>query len=137
MIVSVAIIILMSFVGYRSGAQIWEDSKTRGWPYRDTNQEWIDAGKWLKENAKGSITMTRNPWELHFYSGEKAVQIPYSNLENTIKVMKYYKVTHFIPDGGRPALKPMVKGEIPGLKLVYDGKLKIYEVRYDEMVGFE
>ena len=65
-------------------------------------------------------------------------------------VMKFYKVTHIIPYAIpdpidepipswvlRPAIKPLVEGEIPGLKLVYDGRLKIYEIQYDLLPAVE
>jgi len=76
--------------------------------------------------------MTRNPWELHFYSEEKAIQIPLVELDRIIQVGKFYGATHLIPYNQRPALNRWVNGEIPGLKLVYnDMGLQIYEIHYE------
>lgn len=98
-------------------------------------------GKWLKENAPpDSITMTRNPWELHFYSDQLAIQIPFTSLEKTIEVMRYYRPTYIIPVipgvhlTPRPSLKPLVEGKVPGLELVYDNKkLQLYKINYDSL----
>ncbi|MBD3181486.1 hypothetical protein GF312_04285 [Candidatus Poribacteria bacterium] len=105
-----------------------------GYPYREGAQEWMDMGRWLRENATpDSITMTRNPWELHFYSEQPAIQIPRTTLEKTIEVMRYYKPNFIIPQLDiRPSLKSLVEGKVPGLELVYDNKkLKLYKIRYD------
>ena len=108
--------------------------KNSGYPYREGAQEWMDMGKGLKENAPPeSITMTRNPWELHFYSEQLAIQIPRTTLEKTIEVMRYYRPTYIIPQLDiRPSLKSLVDGKTPGLKLVYDNKkIQLYEIDYD------
>ena len=107
--------------------------KAGGYPFTEGGVEWMDVARWLRENAPGAITMTRNPWELHFYTEQKAIQIPRAPLELIVKAMRFYKVTHIIPQLDiRPTLKPLVTGEIPGLELVYDnGKLKLYRIRHD------
>ncbi len=108
--------------------------KKSGYPYRDGDIEWMDMGLWLARNASpDAITMTRNPWELHFYSEQLAIQIPRTTLEKTIEVMRYYKPTYIIPQLDiRPSLKPLVEGKVPGLELVYDNKkLQLYKIRYD------
>ena len=108
--------------------------KKSGYPYREGSQEWMDMGLWLARNASpDTITMTRNPWQLHFYSERPAIQIPRTTLEKTIEVMRYYKPTYIIPQLDiRPSLKPLVEGKIPGLELVYDNKkLQLYKIRYD------
>lgn len=110
--------------------------KKNGYPYRDGAHEWMDMGKWLRENASpDSITMTRNPWELHFYSEQLAIQIPRTTLEKTIGVMRYYKPTYIIPQLNiRPSLKPLVEGKVPGLELVYDNKkIQLYKIDYNSL----
>ena len=48
------------------------------------------------------------------------------------------KVTHIIPKVNmHPALEPLVEGEIPGFKLVYDKGLDIYEIDYDVLPPHE
>jgi len=132
LIISILLLSLMiPIVGY-SGRAIHRTSKTSGYPYREGGEAWMSAGRWLKANAPNSVTMTRNPWELHFYSEEKAIQIPLVELDRIIQVGKFYGATHLIPYNQRPALNRWVNGEIPGLKLVYnDMGLQIYEIHYE------
>ena len=132
--VIIAILLLslvMPIVGY-SGISIYRTSKTSGYPYREGGEAWMTAGHWLKANAPDSVTMTRNPWELHFYSEEKAIQIPLAELDKIIQIAKFYGATHLIPYNQRPALNTWINGEIAGLRLVYDNMgLQIYEIHYE------
>jgi hypothetical protein len=78
--------------------------------------------------------MTRNPWELHFYSEEKAIQIPLTTLARTIEVADYYGATLLIPDPARPALKPWAAGTIPGLEKVHESRgLPLYAIHYEAL----
>jgi len=131
-IISCLMVLLMCPVLFTSGGKVYRDYKNAGFPYGEGGQSWMETGKWIKENIPGSITMFREPGQLHFYSEQKGVQIPLAELDEIVKVMKFYKVTHIIPQVNiRPALKPLVEGKMPGLKLVYDKGLKIYEIQYD------
>ncbi|MEK7398414.1 MAG: glycosyltransferase family 39 protein [Candidatus Poribacteria bacterium] len=117
-----------------SSESINSDKKSRGYPFREADEAWMDMGIWLKNNAPyDSVTMTRNPWELHFYSDQPAVQIPRTNLDKTMEVMRFYNVNYIIPQLNiRPSLEPLVTGKILGLQLVYDNKtLQLYKIRYD------
>ena len=140
---------LMMLVLCLSTAEVYGDHK-RGWPYGETGEARMEAGKWLKENAPGSVVMYREPGGVSFYSEGKALQIPLDELDRIIMVMKFYKVTHIIPVAIpgplkepiprwvlRPATKPLVEGKMPGLKLVYDRGLKIYEIQYDLLPAVE
>ena len=125
---------LASPVVILSGESVQNAIKKSGYPYREGAHEWIDMGKWLRKNVPSdSITMTRNPWELHFFSEQLAVQIPRASLEKTIEVMRFYKPTYIIPQLNiRPSLKPLVEGKVPGLELVYDNKkIQLYKIHYD------
>ncbi len=94
----------------------------------------IDAGRWIAVNFPESITMTRLPSLLHYYSGEKAVQIPLADLGDIVRIMKYYNVTHLIPNAEvRPALEQVVSGETAGFEKIYDREVEIYLVQYDRM----
>ena len=143
-VVPCLVIALMIPVLYLSAAEVYGDYRSGDWPYGEAGADRMEAGKWLKENAPGSVVMYREPGEVCFYSGGKVIQIPLEELDRIIMVMKFYKVTHIIPYAVpgpyeedipswilRPAMKPLVEGEMPGLKLVYDGELKIYEIQYD------
>ncbi|MGB9595288.1 MAG: hypothetical protein ACPL7B_03315, partial [Candidatus Poribacteria bacterium] len=129
-----AILCFLAPVIILSSENIAYDKKNRGYPFREMDQAWMDMGKWLKNNVPSdSITMTRNPWELHFYSEQPAVQIPRASLEKTIEVMRFYNVNYIIPQLDiRPSLRPLVTGEVLGLELVYNNKtLQLYKVRHD------
>ena len=131
-IASCLIILLIFPVLLISAREVYDDYKDADFPYGEYGESWMETGEWIKENLPGSIVMFREPGQLHFYSEEKGIQIPLAELGDIIKVMKFYKVTHIIPKVNmRPALKPLVEGEIPGFKLVYDKGLEIYEVQYD------
>ncbi len=129
-----AILCFLAPVIILSSESIVSDKKNRGYPFRETDQAWMDMGDWLKNNAPSdSITMTRNPWELHFYSEQPAIQIPRTSLDKTIEVMRFYNVNYIIPQLNiRPSLEPLVTGEILGLELVYDNKtLQLYKVHHN------
>lgn len=127
-----AMIFLMLPPLFLSTVSVYSDYKNRDFPYGEDYQSWMESGKWIKENLPGSIIMFREPGQLHFYSEEKGVQVPLAELDEIIKVMKFYKVTHIIPHVSmRPAIKPLAEGKVPGLKLIYNGGLKIYEIQYD------
>ncbi len=141
---------LMTLVLCLSAADVYGDYKSRRGPYGESSEARVEAGKWLKENAPGSVAMYREPGGVSFYSEGKVIQIPLDELDRIIMVMKFYKVTHIIPYAIpgpfnepipswvlRPATKPLVEGEMPGLKLVYDGGLKIYEIQYDLLPAVE
>jgi hypothetical protein len=131
-ITSCLIILLMCLGLSASLGEVYVNSRNGKFPYGEAGQSWMETGKWIKENIPGSITMFREPGQLHFYSEQKGVQIPLAELDEIIKVIKFYKVTHIIPQVNiRPALVPLVEGKMPGLKLVYDKGLKIYEIQYD------
>ena len=133
LIASAITFLLLIIVSLHCGGLIHEAWKRGGYPYREGGKAWIEAGRWIKENIPESVTMTRNPWELHFYSEEKAIQIPLEELDRIIEVGKYYGATHLIPENRRPALKKWLSGEIPGLELVYDEGLEIYKIHYDRL----
>jgi hypothetical protein len=130
---SLLLLPLMVMINWHSISVTRDSYEKGGYPYRDGARAWIDTGRWIQANLPGSVTMTRNPWELHFYSEEKAVQIPLAPLEDVIRAAKYYGVTHLIPETARPALNPWLSGEIPGLELVYSKGLKLYEINYEEI----
>lgn len=131
-IASCLIILLMFPVLLISAGEVYDGYKDADFPYGEDGESWMETGKWIKENLPGSIMMFREPGQLHFYSEEKGIQVPLAELGDIIKVMKFYKVTHIIPKVNmRPALKPLVEGEAPGFKLVYDKGLEIYEIQYD------
>ena len=126
-----AIFILALAVFWQGGQEIHRISQKGRYPYKESGQAWMAAGKWLKVNEPNSITMTRNPWELHFYSEAKAIQIPLADLETIIDTAQYFGATHLIPEKRRPSLKKWLSGEVPGLELVYDEGLKIYQINLD------
>ena len=126
-------LILLTVISSHNFLIIDRARKKASWPYGDAGKAWIDAGKWLRSNAPNSITMTRNPWELHFYSEEKAIQIPLADLKKIIEIAIFYGVTHLIPEKKRPGLEKWLSGEVAGLELVYNERLKIYKIHYGQI----
>lgn len=109
---------------------------------------------WLKANSTArDVVMTRDPWELNWYTERRAVMIPNDDLATIEKVMKQYGVTMLqlggpadgvdrqscpknpqssaqFPTGSRPALNGLYCGQArSGYKLVYqDGDITIYRL---------
>jgi hypothetical protein len=99
------------------------------YPWRESGQGWMEAGRWLRANAPGSVTMTRNPWELNYYSQERAIQIPLGQLDQVFAVARHYRATHLIPDARRPALGPWLNGQVAGLRKVFSSQdVDLYEI---------
>src|SRR5205807_1474913 len=112
------------------------------------------AMDWLSHNSTPSdIVMTRDPWELNWYTRLRAVMIPYDNLSTVQQVARRYGVTMLqlggsadsidvegcpsdatkanrFPTGSRPALGGLYCGDpLPGFTLVYkNGDLTIYRL---------
>lgn len=128
---TVVLLLLAGVWSWHETGRLQEAQAQRGYPWREADQGWQNVGKWIRENAPGSITMTRNPWELHFYSEELAVQIPLAPLKRVIEVARYYGVTHLIPEARRPELKPWVEGQIPGLTKLHESEgVALYSIDY-------
>ena len=112
------------------------------------------AMEWLTNNsAPDDVVMTRDPWELNWYTRRKAVMIPFDNLDTILSVAGMYGVTMLqlggptdgidvetcppnanasrFPTGSRPALGKLYCGyELPGLTRIYkNGDLTIYRLK--------
>ncbi len=126
------VLVLLAVWAVHEGGDLLDARENRGYPWKDTGEAWIAMGEWIHENAPGSVTLTRNPWGLNYYSGEKAVQIPYGPLEDVLRVAEYYGATLLIPDSARPALRPWVLGTLPGLHRIHREKhLELYVIDYE------
>ena len=129
-----AALALCALWGVHEAGDLQHARAKSGYPWKDGSQGWMDVGRWIRANAPGSVAMTRNPWELHFYSEEKAVQIPLAPLEKVIEVAQYYGATHLIPEARRPALKPWTSGDIPGLTLMTESHgVQLYAIDYSAL----
>jgi hypothetical protein len=105
--------------------------------------------QWLRDHTTPQdVIMTRDPWELNWYTERPAVMIPNEDLATIEKVARQYGVTYLqldgidtrqcpddpaappssLPTGNRPALGSLYCGiERPGFELVYrQGALTIY-----------
>lgn len=130
-ITSSLMLALMLPILLKSWGTVYDDYQDGKFPYGNKGASWMRTGRWIKDNLPGSITMFREPAQLHFYSEEKTIQVPLAELDQIITVMKYYGVTHIIPKVNmRPALRPLVEGKIPGFKLIHDQGLEIYQIDY-------
>ncbi|MDA1192222.1 MAG: glycosyltransferase family 39 protein, partial [Candidatus Poribacteria bacterium] len=134
LLASVVVIAFLSiWVNFERGVLL-EARRNNGYAWKEGAQDWQELGHWIHENAPGSVTMTRNPWELHFYSEELAVQVPLATLDRIIDVAHYYGATHLIPEKNRPALELWLKGDIPGLEKVHTARgLPLYRIHYDQL----
>lgn len=111
------------------------------------------AMDWLKANSTpDDVVMTRDPWELNWYTERRAVMIPFDDLVTIRKVMLDSGTTMLqlggptdgldvatcpdtgdgsrFPTGSRPALGKLYCGfEMPGFSLAYkNGDLTIYRL---------
>lgn len=58
----------------------------------------IDLARWAKINLPpASVVMTHDPALFNFYSGLKAVEIPFDSVEVMEKVISHYRISHAIP----------------------------------------
>jgi hypothetical protein len=101
------------------------------------------AMRWLRENSTPEdVVMTRDPWELNWYTQRKAVMIPFGDLDSVRQIAEEHGVTMLqlggpvdridvndcpsdsdstgpYPTGSRPALGRLYCGmELPGFRLV-------------------
>ncbi len=105
----------------------------------------VDTMRWLAQNsAPTDVVMTRDPWELNWYTRRKAVMIPYEDLPTIERIARMYGVTMLqlggpvdrvdvsrcpspdapspdsFPTGSRPALDGLYCGrQLPGYRLVF------------------
>jgi hypothetical protein len=127
------------------GEQIERDTKPTGF---------AATMRWLAANSTpDDVIMTRDPWELNWYTQRKAVMIPFGDMATIRKVIQDYGVTMLqlggpvdridardcptapdstgpFPTGSRPALGGLYCGrETPGFRLVHrDGGGTIYRL---------
>ena len=127
------------------GEQVERDAQPTGF---------VKTMRWLRDNSTaGDVVLTRDPWELNWYTRGRAVMIPFNDLATVKRIAREYGVTMLqlggpvdrvdtaqcpeegqtatrYPTGSRPALGSLYCGrEIPGFKLVYqDGGGTIYRL---------
>ena len=138
------------------------------WPNLEIIGEQIEANtrptgyvatlNWIAANSNPSdVVMTRDPWELNWHSGRRAVMIPFDDLPTIERIAEQYGVTMLqlggpvdrvdeercpespgadasYPTGSRPALGGLYCGvERPGYELVFkDGGGTIYRLEREE-----
>jgi hypothetical protein len=106
----------------------------------------VGAMEWLKQHSTPQdVVMTRDPWELNWYTGRKAVMVPNDDLATIERVARRYGATMLQlggpvdginvrrcpgATGSRPALGGLYCGEgRPGYELVYrQGGLTVYRL---------
>ncbi len=122
------LLLVAGFVGSASLGRLRYFAERGGSPWTETGEDWIAMGEWMRAHLPpGTVTATRNPWELHFYSEQPAVQIPIASLEKTLEVFRFYGVTYYIPDRRRPALKPGAARRLLWVKKVHEeGDLRLF-----------
>lgn len=126
---------------FPSFAAVWEQSQGDIAP-----NGYVAGMKWLAQNSsRDEIVMTRDPWELNWYTRQRAVMIPYGDLATIERIARQYEVTLLqlggpvdginwrdCPGvvGSRPAMGALYCGEErPGYGLIYrQGSLTIYRL---------
>jgi hypothetical protein len=74
------------------------------------------AGRWLAANTPpDAVIMTREPWELNWYSQRKVVMIPWGSVADVRQIGQQYHVTYLWLGGptgtARPQLGPLYQGK--------------------------
>ncbi|GEM_PF-5674896 len=89
--------------------------------------------------GKESIMMTRNPWEMLFYTAEgmRGVGLPYEKPEVIFAIARYYNVTHFVWDMDRPGLREFLRKGHPGLKMITSRPFPVYEIDWSQFKAGE
>jgi len=82
-----------------------------------------------------AIVMCRNPWELLFYTpeGTRGVGLPNDKAEEIFKIARYYGVTHFLVDRGRPGLEPFLRRNKDAASLLMTRPYRLYEIDWEKM----
>jgi len=81
---------------------------------------------------KNAIIMTRNPWELLFYSRKdiKAVGLPYAPPRILLAVAKYYNVTHLMVERRRPGMREFLYSNHPALTKIIHRPQAVYAIDF-------
>lgn len=88
----------------------------------------VEVSDWLNANTPpDAVIMTRNPWEVSWHSGRRAVMLPLGSLDDVYAVMRQYHVTYLQldhindPSTLRESLKPLYSFKaMPGITPLYD-----------------
>lgn len=96
----------------------------------------VEAANWLKANTPAdAVVMTRNPWEISWHSGRRAVMLPLGTRDEVYAVMRQYHVTvleldHINdPNTIRESLKSLYSfKDVPGITPLYDPQNNFYLV---------
>ena len=97
-----------------------------------------DLGDWIQQRLPDAVFMTRNPWELLYHSAKtnKAVNVPLADAAEIFRIARYYRVTHYVHDGNRPAMWPYVNGSRPGLRAVEGAPGPVYQIEWNKLGPF-
>jgi 4-amino-4-deoxy-L-arabinose transferase-like glycosyltransferase len=113
------------------------------YPYRD-NAFYPDMGAWLTAHAPDAVVMCRRPWQLRFAAADsvKCVGLPYAPPGVILWIARYYGVTHYLDDEGRPGMHRWLYGRHPGLVPVTDSLPpgahgKLYRIDWDRIAPDE
>lgn len=99
------ILVIAAFLiwaGHEGGDLLYA-RKAGAYPWKEGGAAPRSVAKWIRNHAPGSVIMARHPWGVHFYSGQKAVQLPFVSWDRLRSVADYYKVTHILIDVSDPS----------------------------------
>ncbi|MCA1724595.1 MAG: glycosyltransferase family 39 protein [Thermomicrobia bacterium] len=88
----------------------------------------VEVSYWLATNTPpDAVIMTRNPWEVSWHSGRRAVMIPLGSLDDVYAVMRQYHVSYLEldhlndPSTLRESLRPLYSFKpMAGITPLYD-----------------
>jgi hypothetical protein len=110
-----------------------------GYPFEDELQ-YPTIGKWVNKNAPNAIIMSRDPWEITFYTpNSKGVTFPdpdddgQEGARQIFAIARYYHVTHILMDDPRQSLFPYMEGRIPGFKRMKGAPGAFFEVDWSKI----
>jgi hypothetical protein len=83
---------------------------------------------------RDTVIMTRDPWEVYYSTGYKAVQVPNDDLETIFQVANKYRATYLLLPARRQALAGLYSGEQSDERFVLvspipESNLKLFRIK--------
>lgn len=114
---------------------VGDHPRRRGYPYGEQFAP-VRIGTFLKTELPAAVIMARNPWEILFHAAptNRGVTVPLASAGQILAVAKHYRVTHYVWETDRPALRPYLSGQLPGFRRVPNAaRVPVYEILWDQL----
>ncbi len=104
---------------------------------KELHQQLIQLKNSLSQEASPAdkiVVMTRGPWEVHYTTGFKAVQIPNENLATILKVASRYGANYLLLPAPRAAFEDIYSGNrtdprFEHVASIANSELKLYRIK--------